>query len=63
MIELASASIAELGAALRNGRVRAADLVERAVSTRDEALGARKLRLPERVLGTARERLGPPPVA
>ena len=42
MIELASTSIAGLGVALREGRVRSADLVEQAASNRDESLGAYK---------------------
>ena len=53
MIELASASIAELGAALRAGRVRAADLVAQAAGNRDESLGAYKLWLPERAAAAA----------
>ncbi len=53
MIELATASIAELGAALREGRVRAADLVEQAAGNRDESLGAYKLWLPERAAAAA----------
>ena len=53
MIELASASIAELAAALRAGKVRAADLVEQAASNRDESLGAYKLWLPERAAAAA----------
>ncbi len=53
MIELASASIAELGAALRDGRVRAADLVEQAAENRDESLRAYKLWLPERAAAAA----------
>ena len=47
MIELASTSIAELGAALREGRVRAADLAAQAAANRDETLGAYKLWLPD----------------
>ena len=53
MIELASTSIAELGAALREGRVRAADLVGQAASNRDESLGAYKLWMPERAAAAA----------
>ena len=53
MIELASASIAELGAALRTGSVRAADLVAQAAEYRDESLGAYKLWLPERAAAAA----------
>ena len=53
MIELASASIAELAAALRAGKVRAADLVEQAQGNRDESLGAYKLWLPERAAAAA----------
>ena len=53
MIEVASASIAELGAALREGRVRSADLVEQAAANRDEHLAAYKLWLPERAMAAA----------
>ena len=53
MIELASASIAELGAALREGRVRASELVEQAAANRVEGLGAYKLWLPERAAALA----------
>ena len=53
MIELASASIVELGAALRDGKVRAADLVEQAQGNRDDSLGAYKLWLPERAAAAA----------
>ena len=53
MVELVSASIAELGAALRAGRVRAADLVAQAAENRDESLGAYKLWLPERAAAAA----------
>ena len=53
MIELASASIAELGAALREGRVRAADLVAQAAGNRDQTLGAYKLWLPDRAAAAA----------
>ena len=53
VIELASASIAELGAALREGRVRSADLVAQAVANRDERLAAYKLWLPERAATAA----------
>ena len=47
MIELASASIADLAAALRSGDVRAADLIGQAAQNRDESLGAYKLWMPE----------------
>ena len=53
MIELASASIAELGEALRAGRVRAADLAAQAAANHEEALGAYKLWLPERAAAAA----------
>ena len=53
MIELASTSIAELGAALRSGRVRSADLVEQALRNRNESLGAYKLWMPERAAAAA----------
>jgi len=53
MIELASTSIAELGAALRSGRVRSAELVEQAARNRDESLGAYKLWMPERAAAAA----------
>ena len=53
MIELASASIAELGEALRTRRVRAADLAGQAAANHEEALGAYKLWLPERAAAAA----------
>ena len=53
MIELASASIAGLGAALRSGTVRSADLVAQAGANLDEGLGAYKLWLPERAAAAA----------
>ena len=53
MIELATASIAELGAALREGRVRASDLAAQAAANRDEALRAYKLWMPERAASAA----------
>ena len=53
MIELASASIADLGAALRSGRVRAVDLIGQATRNRDESLGAYKLWAPERAAAAA----------
>ena len=53
MIELASASIAELGAAIREGGVRACDLAEQVVANHDEDLGAYKLWLPERAIAAA----------
>ena len=53
MIEIASTSIAGLGAALRERRVRAGDLAEQAASNRDESLGAYKLWLPERAAAAA----------
>ena len=53
MIELASTSIAELGAALRSGRVRSAELVEQAARNRDESLDAYKLWMPERAAAAA----------
>ena len=54
MIELASTSIAELGTALREGRVRASDLFGQAAANRDETLGAYKLWLPERAAAAAK---------
>lgn len=53
MIELASASIADLAAALRTGGVRAVDLVEQAARNRDESLGAYKLWMPDRAAEAA----------
>ena len=53
MIELALTSIAELGAALRSGRVRSAELVAQAARNRDESLGAYKLWMPERAAAAA----------
>ena len=53
MIELASASIFDLGAALREGTVRASDLFAQAAANRDEDLGAYKLWLPERAASAA----------
>ena len=53
MIELASSPIAELGAALRSGRVRSVELVEQAARNRDESLGAYKLWMPERAAAAA----------
>ena len=48
MTDLATASIAELGAALRDGRIRASDLVGQALTDRAADFGAYRLRLPER---------------
>ena len=53
MIELASASIADLAAALRAGSVRAADLIGQAARNRDESLGAYKLWMPDRAAEAA----------
>ena len=53
MVELASTSIAELGAALRGGRVRSAELVEQAARNRDDSLGAYKLWMPEQAAEAA----------
>lgn len=53
MIELASASIADLAAALRTGSVRAADLIGQAARNRDESLGAYKLWMPDRAAEAA----------
>ena len=53
MVELAPTSVAELGAALRSGRVRSAELVEQAARNRDESLGAYKLWMPERAAAAA----------
>ena len=53
MIELVSASIAELAAALREDRIRSAELVAQAVANRDEGLAAYKLWLPERAADAA----------
>ena len=53
MVDLASTSIADLGAALREGRVRSANLIEQAASNRDESLGAYKLWMPERSAAAA----------
>ena len=47
MVNLATASISELGTALREGRIRAADLVEQANANRDEGLAAYTLWMPE----------------
>ena len=53
MIALASASIAELGAALREGSARAVDLLDQVAANRDESLGAYKLWLPDRAAAAA----------
>ena len=47
MTELSSTTIAELGQALRAGRVTARDLLEQALANRNEALGAYKLWMPD----------------
>ena len=47
MTELSSATIAELGQALRAGRVTARGLLEQALQNRNEALGAYKLWMPD----------------
>ncbi len=47
MIDISSASIAELGKALRAGRVTARDLLDQALANRNEALGAYKLWMPD----------------
>ena len=53
MIDLASASISDLGAALRAGTVRSSDLFAQVAANRDEDLGAYKLWLPERAASAA----------
>ena len=47
MTDISSATIAELGQALRAGRVKARDLLEQALQNRKEALGAYKLWMPD----------------
>ena len=47
MIDISSATIAELGKALRAGRVTARDLLNQALANRNEALGAYKLWMPD----------------
>ena len=53
MTELSSATIAELGQALRAGRVTARSLLDRALANRNEALGAYKLWMPGRAARAA----------
>ena len=47
MTDISSATIAELGKALRAGRVTARDLLSQALANRNEALGAYKLWMPD----------------
>ena len=53
MTELSSTTIAELGQALRAGRVTARGLLEQALANRNEALGAYKLWMPDGAARTA----------
>ena len=53
MTELSSATIAELGQALRAGRVTARSLLDQALANRNEALGAYKLWMPGRAARAA----------
>ena len=53
MIDISSATIAELGKALRAGRVTARDLLDQALANRNEALGAYKLWMPDQAASAA----------
>ena len=53
MIDISSATIAELGTALRAGQVTARDLLDQALANRNEALGAYKLWMPDQAARAA----------
>ncbi len=53
MIDISSATIGELGTALRAGQVTARDLLDQALANRNEALGAYKLWMPDQAARAA----------